>query len=98
MPGTHFLIDHQMVAVCEEAPSYQNMGLRKLTLRRMTPVDLLTQREGEVAKLLAAGCSHKEAARMLGVAPSTVRNQTQAIYEKTGVNNRAELASLIGRI
>lgn len=98
VPGSHFLIDHQMVVVCEEAPSCQNMGLRRLTLRRMTPVDLLTQREGEVARLLTAGHSHKEAARLLGVAPSTIRNQTQAIYEKTGVNNRAELASLVTRL
>ncbi|MCZ4291697.1 helix-turn-helix transcriptional regulator, partial [Hoeflea alexandrii] len=36
-------------------------------------------------------------ARMLGIAPSTVRNQTQSIYDKLGVNSRAGLASMFAR-
>jgi DNA-binding CsgD family transcriptional regulator len=71
------------------------MGLRKLTLRRLTPFDLLTHREREVARTLAAGKSHKEAARILGVAPATIRNQTQAVYAKLGIDNRASLVSLL---
>ncbi|MEZ5792698.1 MAG: LuxR C-terminal-related transcriptional regulator [Nitratireductor sp.] len=93
-PGQHLLPDRGIVVTCERAPDYQNMGLRRLTIRRMTPVDFLTVREREVGRLLAGGHSHKDVARMLGVAPNTVRNQTQSIYEKTGVNSRAELASL----
>ncbi|MCP4319044.1 MAG: hypothetical protein GY789_24395 [Hyphomicrobiales bacterium] len=42
---------------------------------RLACRDRLTARDGEVAQLLAAGNSHKEVARLLGVAPSTVRNQ-----------------------
>lgn len=94
-PGEHLLADRNLVVRCEVAPGVQGMGLRKLTLRRLTPLDLLTHREGEVARTLAAGKSHKEAARLLGVAPSTIRNQTQAIYAKLGVDNRASLAALL---
>ncbi len=62
-----------------------------MTLRPLRKFDLLTRREAEVARLLADGKSHKEAARRLAVAPSTVRNQTQSIYSKLGVNSRAEM-------
>lgn len=94
-PGEHILIDRNLVVRCEVAPGVQGMGLRKLTLRRLMPVDFLTHREGEVARILAAGKSHKEAARLLGVAPSTIRNQTQAIYAKLDVDNRASLAAVL---
>ncbi|WP_186766372.1 response regulator transcription factor [Falsiphaeobacter marinintestinus] len=94
-PGEHILTDRALVVRCENAPGLQGMGLRKLTLRHLTAFDLLTHREREVARTLAAGKSHKEAARILGVAPATIRNQTQAIYSKLGVDNRASMAAKI---
>ena len=94
-PGEHILADRELVVRCEDAPGLQGMGLRKLRLRRLTPFDLLTPREREVARTLAAGKSHKEAARILGVAPATIRNQTQAVYSKLGVDNRASLVALL---
>lgn len=94
-PGEYIMTERDMVVTCEEAPGLGGMGLRKLTLRRLSPLDLLTHREREVARVLAAGKSHKEAARILGVAPATIRNQTQAIYAKLGVGNRASLSSLL---
>lgn len=90
--GEHVLVDRQLIVKCEPASGINNMGLRKLTLRNLTKLDLLTRRERQVALLLTDGNSHKEVARMLGVAPATVRNQTQSIYLKLGVNNRAEMA------
>ena len=56
---------------------------------------MLTQREREVALVLSAGKSHKEAARLLGVAPATIRNQTQSIYSKLEVDNRSNLAAIV---
>jgi len=97
-PGEHFLTDRKLVVRCEDVPGLQGMGLRKLTLRRLTAFDLLTHREREVAHTLAAGKSHKEAARILGVAPATIRNQTQAVYAKLGIDNRASLAALLHEI
>ncbi len=92
IPGEHILVDRQLVVSCESAHGVNGMNLRKLTLRSLTKFDLLTRREQQVAELLADGNSHKQAARLLGVAPATVRNQTQSIYSKMGVNRRAELA------
>lgn len=92
IPGEHVLVDRQLIVNCGPAPDSNNMDLHRLTLRRLTKFDLLTRREQEVAGLLANGNSHKEAARILGVAPATIRNQTQSIYSKMGVTSRAELA------
>lgn len=92
IPGEHILVDRQLIVDCGPASGINNMKLHRFTVRPLTRFDLLTQREREVAGLLADGNSHKEAARILGVAPATVRNQTQSIYSKMGVTSRAELA------
>jgi DNA-binding CsgD family transcriptional regulator len=97
-PGQHILVDRNLVVTCEAAPGLNNMGLRKFTLRPLTRFDLLTHREREVATALAAGKSHKEAARLLGVAPATIRNQTQSIYVKLKVDNRANLAAVVNEL
>ena len=71
------------------------MGPRRLTLRRLTAFDLLTTREREVARELAIGKSAKEVARQLGLAPATIRNQTQSIYQKLQVDNRVALSAKV---
>lgn len=96
-PGEHLLIDRGLVVRCEHARSAEGFSLRKLTLRPLRKFDLLTPREQEVARSLASGLSHKESARALGVAPATIRNQTQSIYSKLGVDNRASLAAEVPR-
>lgn len=90
--GEHVLVDRKLIVLSETATVLGSMNLRKLTLRELTKYDLLTLREKEVADLLADGLSHKEVAKILGVAPATVRNQTQSIYAKMGLSSRAELA------
>lgn len=94
-PGTHVLPELDLVVTVDPAPMPKGMGLRRLTLRRLTRADLLTSRQREVAQALASGKSAKEVARLLGLAPATVRNQTASIYEKLQVDNRAELASAL---
>lgn len=94
-PGQHILPDHDLLVTVEETPKFQGLGLRRMTLRRLTRCDLLTTRERQVAQELASGKSAKEVARALGVAPATVRNQTQAIYQKLQVDNRAALVSVL---
>ncbi len=95
IPGEHILVDRQLVLRFEPVPGTHNMDLHKLTLRPLTQFDLLTQRQQEIALDLARGKSHKETARALGVAPSTVRNQIQSIYQRIGITSRAELASVV---
>ena len=96
-PGHHMLRDLNLMVVSEVASGENLMGLHKLTLRPLTGFDHLTKREQAVAEVLAKGKSHKETARILGVAPSTIRNQTQSIYSKLEVDNRVSLAAHLPR-
>jgi len=59
------------------------------------PMDRLTMREREIVFAVTQGLSFKQAARKIGVAPSTVANHLYRIYRKIGVNSRSELASLV---
>lgn len=52
---------------------------------KLTPAELRV-----VEKIVEFG-AYKEAARQLGVSPSTIRNQLHAIYKKLGVSSRSEL-------
>ena len=52
----------------------------------------LTPREIEVLRLIAAGHTAKEAARLLDIAPKTADNHIQSLYSKIGVNTRAGAA------
>jgi DNA-binding CsgD family transcriptional regulator len=95
IPGQHILPERDLSVTVEQTPQFQGMGLRRITLRRLNRFDLLTAREREVARQLAEGRTAKEVARSLGIAPATVRNQTQSIYHKLQVDNRASLAAVV---
>jgi len=53
--------------------------------------DLLTQRENEVAALIAEGMTNLEIAENLHLTKHTVKNYLFKIYEKLGISSRAEL-------
>ncbi|MFD0664431.1 response regulator transcription factor [Thermocatellispora tengchongensis] len=55
----------------------------------------LTPRQREVALLAAQGLTNREIAARLVVSIRTVANTLYAVYEKTGVNDRAALAALL---
>lgn len=59
------------------------------------PLDALTAREREIVYAVTQGLSFKQAARRIGVAPSTVANHLYRIYRKLDVNSRSELAALV---
>jgi LuxR family maltose regulon positive regulatory protein len=52
--------------------------------------DPLSPREREVLKLIANGLTNQEIAANLVIAPSTAKRHTVNIYNKLGVNNRAQ--------
>lgn len=52
----------------------------------------LTEREREVAKVVAAGASNKEVARQLGITERTVKAHLTTIMDKLGVRDRLQLA------
>jgi len=62
--------------------------------RRASPVRLdgLTARELEVLRLIAAGHTAKETARILAISPKTAENHIQNLYTKIGVSTRAAAA------
>jgi DNA-binding CsgD family transcriptional regulator len=60
-----------------------------------SPLDRLTQREREIVYAVAQGLSFKQAARKIGVAPSTVANHLYRVYRKLGVSSRTALAALV---
>lgn len=53
------------------------------------PVEL-SQREVEVLRAIAGGCSVKETAATLGISPRTVDNVQRFLYRKLGVHTRAQ--------
>ena len=69
------------------------------TLRKTSPVRVvpspgansLTQRETQVASLVAEGFLTKEIANKLGIAEHSVSNNLFRIYNKLGVSSRVEL-------
>ncbi len=55
-------------------------------------LDGITPREIEVLRLIAAGQTAKEAARLLNISPKTADNHIQNLYSKIGVSTRAGAA------
>ncbi len=73
----------------------RSADLLVVRVRRLDPIDRLSDRERDVAVRFSAGASYKEIARELAIAPSTVRNRLQDVYRKVDVSDKAELATLI---
>jgi DNA-binding NarL/FixJ family response regulator len=57
-------------------------------------LDELSPRELSLLKLLAQGLENKEIAVELSMAEQTVKNSTSRIYQKLGVEGRAEARKL----
>ena len=55
------------------------------------PYDL-TERELEVVRLVADGCSNKDIASQLGIREDTVKHHLSRAFDKTGTSTRVELA------
>jgi DNA-binding CsgD family transcriptional regulator len=70
-------------------------GMHVLKARARHAADALTPRELEVARQVARGLSHKEAAEALGLSPATTRNHIQRIHEKLGVRSNLQLAGAL---
>lgn len=54
--------------------------------------DTLSERERQVAKLVANGASNKEIASQLSIAERTVKAHLTAIFDKTGARDRLQLS------
>jgi DNA-binding NarL/FixJ family response regulator len=72
------------------------LGVR--TWRRGAEAQLLTEREQEIARLIAAGASNPEIAQQLFLSRKTVERHVSNVLKKVGVRNRAELASRVAEL
>jgi DNA-binding CsgD family transcriptional regulator len=58
----------------------------------------LTAAEARVTSLIASGLNGPQAAKLLGVAPATVKSHLARSFEKTGTHSQVGLARLIGAL
>lgn len=57
----------------------------------------LSERETEIARLAAEGCSNREIGERLFISQNTVKTQLKSVFEKLGINSRALLKQSIDR-
>jgi two-component system response regulator DegU len=67
-------------------------------LSATNPLDSLSNREGQVLKLLANGDSNKAIANSLGISERTVKNHCSNIYRVLKVQNRVQAAKTFWHI
>ena len=61
--------------------------------RSATGTKLLTQREAEVASLVAEGLRNREISQRLNLSVHTIKNYLYRVYEKLGLSSRVELTA-----
>lgn len=66
-----------------------------LAARSPNALQQLSARETDVAQLFGEGKTYKEIARVLGLAPNTVRHHIRTIYSKLGIKDKASVAHLL---
>jgi DNA-binding CsgD family transcriptional regulator len=71
-------------------------GERRRRPAEATPREL-TPQELSIALLVAEGATNREAAAALFLSPKTVGYHLGKVYEKLGINSRAQLAALVAR-
>ena len=69
--------------------------LRRAIIRTMLGFERLTERERDVAFLVARGCTDRDIANNLGISYATVRTHINSALRKQACSNRAELAAKI---
>ncbi|MEW6228896.1 MAG: response regulator transcription factor [Bacillota bacterium] len=79
------------------SPRITSKLARMATERRPYIVQMPTNRQIEILRLVAAGKTDREIAQGLGMAERTVRYHLRNLYDKLGVNTRAEAAAWAAR-
>ncbi len=82
------------VAKIEGDPVFNNARCAILRVEpqdKAAPIEGLSKREREIARLLVAGYSGVNVAAISGLSENTVRTYVRRLYQKLGVSNRADL-------
>jgi DNA-binding CsgD family transcriptional regulator len=82
------------IAKIEGEPVFNNAKcaiLRVEAQEKPAPIEGLSKREREIARLLVAGYSGVNVAAISGLSENTVRTYVRRLYQKLGVSNRADL-------
>jgi len=76
-------------------PTLVSRALERLSQREEAKkiVEVLSRRETEIVKMVAAGLRNKEIAHKLSIGEGTVKTHLHTIYEKLGVHGRVELTT-----
>ena len=88
-------------ATMEPDSPYYLVFIRELTAEsedRLPPAPgqyRLSEREEVIANMASAGMTNKQIAERLCISPYTVQNHLKRIFEKTGLDSRTKLASLL---
>ena len=92
------LIGSHIAQACKNAESYAQAQQAFVALERSSqPLKTygLTSREGDVLYWVAQGKTNREVARILNIAPGTVKLHMERTYQKLGVENRTTAARLV---
>lgn len=100
MHESHLLSSHQ--AIMEGSiwlpPEYITLMIQYIPTNKLPVKDVissLSQREREVAYLLAQGLTHKEISEKLEITVRTIKAHASAIYSKLNLKDRLALALLL---
>lgn len=90
--GTAVLSD-EAASVCFEAIRTQRFAPTMLDTNMRVMLDMLTDHEKELLRLVALGASNKEIGERLYIGESTVKKQLNAVTTKLGLKNRVQAAT-----
>jgi len=94
---THFKNDLTIVHTIEETVRYNGSLVNNLLFKKVHPVlepgelGLMSKREKEILRYMAAGQSSKQIADKLSISINTIHNHRKSMLSKTNCNSSAEL-------
>ncbi len=62
------------------------------TTQQPASIQRLSERERQIASLVASGLRNRDIAEQLKISENTVKRHLQSIFDKTGARDRLELA------
>jgi len=97
-PGCPLPLAAARQALADQAPVLAAAVRRHLaagTPAAASPLDALSARERQVVDAILAGASAKEAARTLGLSPTSVATYRQRAFDKLGIRRQVQLFQLV---